>query len=429
MPGDLISGSRTFRSDLGYVGENNAVLDPLVISHSQGEKMSTLRIPVQQYRSLPTPSGSSKLGLFSASASSIPAELWEWREVNPREVSTSTSVYTAIAGTLDEDPERFFERNRGITVSAADVEYDDKSKEVVISLEDSTLHGVVDGGHTLHAILEAQKTPPDGSWPAFVFVKVMTGIAADQIAEIAGGLNRSQQVDLKSLENLKGHFAQLQRVIAKEPYRDQIAFKMNESKPIDVREVLYYLAIFDASTYDETRHPTQLFGRKEGLVRDFAKEAAGKKAASFQILINRAPDILRLRDLIEKKTLTVDNIGRFKADKKARVKSPKHRKNELYFIGEQVDGKVPLGWIMPMLGAFRANVNWDQPHGSFSWKVDNEKLLDSCLQRLVSSIQEIHQRENRRPEHVGRSATAWRLCYQTVQNTILQHELETLKRA
>ncbi len=393
--------------------------------------MSKLRIPVQQYRSLPAPDDGAKLGLFFARASSIPRELWDWRDVNPREVSASTAVYKAIWNTLIDEPERFSERNRGLTISAQEVEFDDKRKEVLISLADTRLHGVVDGGHTLYAILEAQKSPPDDGWPAYVFIKIITGVELDQIAEIAGGLNRSQQVDLKSLENLKEHFARLKKIIANEPYADKIAYKMNDDKPIDVREILYYLAVFDCQAYKENKHPTQLFGRKEGIVRKFADQAAEKEGAgdSFGILISRAPDILRLRDTIEKKVVAVPNIGYFKAGKHERIGSKKHRRNELHFLGESIDGKVPLGWIMPILGAFRANVEWDSPPGSFSWKVPNDRLLISCIERLVSSIQEIHVRENRRPEHVGRSATAWRLCYETVQNAILQHELKKAARS
>jgi hypothetical protein len=119
----------------------------------------------------------------------------------------------------------------------------------------------------------------------------------------------------------------------------------------------------------------------------------------------------------------------FKAGKKERIGSKKNRKNELHFLNESVDGKIPLGWIMPMLGAFRANVNWNEPPGTFAWKVPNESLLTSCLERLVSCIQEIHQRENSKPEYVGRSATAWRLCYETVENAILQHELTAVRES
>jgi hypothetical protein len=389
--------------------------------------MFNLRIPVLQFRSFPDPTGKSKLGLFYARASAIPRELWDWREVNPRDISDTSAVYQAISYTLTNEPDRFFERNRGLTISADEVTFDEKRKEVLISLRDHDLHGLVDGGHTLHAILEAQRNPPEDGWPAFVFLKIVTGVEADQIAEIAGGLNRSQQVDLKSLVNLKSYFDRLKKIIENEPYAGKIAYRMNEDKPIDVREVLYYLAVFDCNEYDQNKHPTRLFGRKEGIVRSFAEQADPKKnvAKSFDLLISRAPDILKLRDLIEKKVVTeVENIGHFKPGKKERIKSKKHKKNELHFLAESIDGKVPLGWIMPMLGAFRANVVWDDPAGSFSWKVPNEKLLKASLQRLVSCIQEIHTRENSRPEYVGRSGTAWRLCYETVQNTILEEELK-----
>src|SRR5262249_6483173 len=146
-----------------------------------------------------------------------------------------SGVYKAIVQTLTQDAERFHERNRGLTIVADESSYDDKKHEAVIRLSDTKLNGLVDGAHTLDAILEAQRQPPEDGWPAYVFVKVIVGVEADQIAEIAGGLNTSQQVDLKSLENLREHFEELQKAIADEPYADLIAYKMNEDKPVDVR--------------------------------------------------------------------------------------------------------------------------------------------------------------------------------------------------
>ncbi len=139
-------------------------------------------------------------------------------------------------------PQRFHERNRGITVAAHDVNFDNKTQQVALTLSERDLHGVIDGAHTLHAILEGQKKERNGGWPAQVFFMVKTGIEPDQIAEVAGGLNTSQQVDLKSLENLRSNFERLKEVIADEPYAEKIAYKMNEAKPIDVREILYYMA-------------------------------------------------------------------------------------------------------------------------------------------------------------------------------------------
>lgn len=389
----------------------------------------TLRFPTSQFRSIPSPTGESKTGVFYTSAATVPRELWDWREVNPREVNQRSAVYRAISQTLTQELGRFHERNRGITLVGGDLTFDDKRREAVLKMDDTRMHGVVDGAHTLHAILEAQRQPPENGWPAHVFIKVITGIYADQIAEIAGGLNTSQQVDLKSLENLRDHFSELQKVIRSEPYADSIAYKMNEDKPVDEREILYYLAVFDCSQYDEKKHPVALFGRKEGIVRRFAEQAADAATGdSFKILISKAPEILRLRDEIERRALEL-GVGRYKAGKTTRIRSESHRENQLIFSNTKVNGKIPLGWIMPLLAGFRANVDWNKPRGSFRWIVPIDELLDKCIDRLVLGIKEIHEQENSRPEYVGRNAIAWRMSYSTVSQAILEWQLERARRS
>jgi hypothetical protein len=342
-------------------------------------------------------------------------------------VNTRSSVYRAISQTLKDEPTRFHERNRGITVVAKDLKYDESRKEVILELSDSKLHGVVDGAHTLDAIIKSQ----DGSEAASkaqVFIKVLIGVDESQIAEIAGGLNTSQQVDLTSLENLRKHFAELQRVLEDQSYAGSIAYKMNEDKPVDVREILYYLAVFDRSVYDENRHPVALFGRKEGIVRKFAEQATNSEAGdSFRILISKAPDILRLRDVLEREALKF-NVGRYKVGKGMRIRSDSNRSNPLIFLNEQVDGKIPLGWVMPMLAGFRANVEWNKPKGTFSWIVPVDELIPLCIERLVLGIQEVHEQENSRPEYVGRNAIAWRVSYGAVSQAILQWELDRARR-
>ena len=112
-----------------------------------------------------------------------------------------------------------------------------------------------------------------------------------------------------------------------------------------MREVLYYLAVFDCNAYNEKHHPVALFGRKEGIVRRFAEQAAGNNAGdSFKILISKAPEILRLRDLIEKRALELQ-VGRYKTGKGTRVRSATNRGNRLPFLNENVNGKIPLGWV------------------------------------------------------------------------------------
>lgn len=391
--------------------------------------MVTIRFSSKEFRSIPSPTGGSRIGVFFSPASTVSRDLWDWREVNPREVNTGTNTYREIVSTLTQDSSRFHERNRGLTIVAEEIAYDEKRHEAVVQFTDKKLHGVVDGAHTLHAILEAQATPPGDAWPAYVFVKVITGVDASQIAEIAGGLNTSQQVNLTSLENLRKHFAPLQAVLAGEPYATKIGYKMNGEEPIDVREVLYYLAVFDCVEYDDKKHPVALFGRKEGIVRTFARQADNPQPGdSFPILISKAPEVLRLRDLIEREALKLPGVGRYRQGKGSRVKSAQHLGNQLFFLDEVVDGRIPLGWLLPILAAFRANVKWEKHKGSFSWIVPIDDLVAASIEKLVLGIMEVHERENSRPEYVGRNSLAWRMSYGTVANAILEWQLKAERK-
>ena len=100
----------------------------------------------------------------------------------------------------------------------------------------------------------------------------------------------------------------------------------------------------------------------------------------------------------------------------------------LPFIGENINGKIPLGWIMPMLAGFRANVDWNHPKGTFSWTVPIDELLETCIEPLSLSIREVHEQENSRPEYVARNAISWRICYNTVSQAILEWQLARTKR-
>ncbi len=96
----------------------------------------------------------------------------------------------------------------------------------------------------------------------------------------------------------------------------------------------------------------------------------------------------------------------------------------MYFLNEKTNGKIPLGWIMPMLAAFRANVVWNKPKGTFTWIVPIEELVDMSIERLVGGILEVHEQENSRPEFVGRNSIAWRMSYTTVSQSILEWQLK-----
>ena len=87
-------------------------------------------------------------------ANSIPQEMNDWFSTNPREQKMSTNVARKITESL-RDNDNFHELNRGVLISAFDVKYDNATKELCIMFDDPEIHGNIDGGHTLRAILSA----------------------------------------------------------------------------------------------------------------------------------------------------------------------------------------------------------------------------------------------------------------------------------
>lgn len=144
-----------------------------------------------------------------AQAKTIPQEIENWMETNPREQKMTTNVAKTINDSLLENI-NFRELNRGILLSAESIDYDDQKKIATIVLSDPTKHGNIDGGHTLRAILEAQKSGQLSS-DRYVFMEIFIGLETP--VELAAARNTSVQVDLKSIEELKNSFEVIKKSI------------------------------------------------------------------------------------------------------------------------------------------------------------------------------------------------------------------------
>ena len=174
-----------------------------------------------------------------AQAKTIPLQLNEWMQTNPREQKMTTNVAKNIRESLKEN-ENFHELNRGIVLSAEKVNYANKTGTVEIQLDDPQVHGNIDGGHTLRAIFELnEKQIMDEE--RYVFMEIFTGIESP--VELASARNTSVQVDLKSIEELQKSFETLKDIMKDLKFSNSIAYKMNEHynvhiNAIDDREIL-----------------------------------------------------------------------------------------------------------------------------------------------------------------------------------------------
>jgi len=140
-------------------------------------------------------------------ADSIPKEIDQWFGTNPREQKMTTSVARDIRNSLLRNSD-FHELNRGIVLSVKNAKWSNDTKKLELMFENPEIHGNIDGGHTLRAILDAQKGNnllPD----RYVFAEISEGLRSP--IELAAARNTSVQVDLKSIEELNKSFDVLKK--------------------------------------------------------------------------------------------------------------------------------------------------------------------------------------------------------------------------
>jgi hypothetical protein len=353
----------------------------------------------------------------------LPAELGKWMKVNPRVPKLDRKehlkgpVAKAIVDTLRDEPEKMSIRNNGITVLVDEMSFERASEDegiLTATLSDPDRHGIANGGHTFTAIREVEEDE-NVAKPIEAYVRVffIQGVEKDDIADMAEGLNRSLQVDDKSLENLQGTFEEIKKTLADKLGADQIAYRQGDPGEIDIMFVLTIIAMLDLNEFpDRKRYPHALFGQPKALLQTFV-DAKNKADAGYKRMLPILHDLLRLSDEIQR--AMADELGRLKikeTKKGNRVASSKHKDEPAHFAGGKIGGHIPLGWLYPVIAAFRANIDpkaWKA--GKFAWLADPFDVLKETTEEMCSVIRQEHADNKDKPAEVGRKEAAYRGCY------------------
>lgn len=386
-----------------------------------------IKIPTESFKKIEIPGEATrgKMCIAVVNIKDLTEELDEWREVNPREVNLSSGVSNQIMKTLLEKPEDFILRNRGLTIIANHVEYDNQLKVIRLEMGEKSRNGVLDGGHTLMNIrkyLENEEEPRD----AYVRLEILEGIGdIDETVKIVDARNRSTQVKNVAFENLLGHLDPLKNILSKELYADKIAYKENElaeddtKKEVAIEEILSYVLCFDAEDFDHNTHPIKAYSGKASVVKHYEKHF--KQMEKYYPL---APDILALRDAIYEDLPKVWNeagndgeggrIGKIRG-----VKNLKTAKI-LPFSGQETKYVLPDGFIYPALAAFRPLVKVE--NGQASWKDGLLKVYKALREELIKKVVESAIR-TKNPNETGKNLDLWGVCYAMVEREVLTRKL------
>lgn len=348
----------------------------------------------------------------------IPLEFEQWMETNPREQKLTTNVAKAIQDSLSNNHKDFHELNRGIVMSASKVSYDNQTKEITMEFEDESIHGNIDGGHTLRIILEQIKNG-ELLHEKYVFLEIFTGI--ENPIELAEARNTSVQVTQTSIEELKNSFECIKEALSNCSFKDRIAYKQNEhtgeKNIIDVREIIAITNMFNQSLYPinnqiNISHPIQSYTGKETSLNSYLKIEKEDREKIIENMSGIIPDIFKLWDMIETEFDSKAKLGKKIYKVKKYSKFDENRIVEHSMISNNgLDYSVPKGLIYPLVGAFRAIVEIDPVTGKYRWKKDPFQAWNIVGPNLIRTLLNASTDLGDTPDTIGKSPNTWDILF------------------
>jgi len=403
------------------------------------EKKSTLiKVPAVAFRRIGTPSddtiGRSYVAI--ARVADLPKELENWRSINPRDPKLTSGVAKAIRNTLESQPELFLYRNRGLTILAERVEFDNQTNMLKIELSEEIIHGLLDGGHTYYVIrdfIEGLDESEIADIDAMVRIELLEGIQdRDAAISIVESRNTSTQVKEQGIEELRNTFKSIKQAVKGQLYAERIAYKEHElledgsKKDIDVKEILSYLICFDTESFGRSNHPIKSYSTKSSLVPHFSDRK--EEMRKYTKLL---PEILALRDKIYQdlpdaynKNANDGTGGDFGRLTGVTYTGNKKRMADVHleFSGVKSNYRIPSGFIYPILASFR-NLVRVKPDGACEWKDSPERVWGDLKADLAVRVGN-QAKSLQNPNKLGKDVATWQSCYDAVSLEVLSRRLD-----
>lgn len=350
-------------------------------------------------------------------------------EVNPREVNPRTKVYNKIVSSLTSSDESFFVNNRGLLISAKELRVDTLNREMQINIgsfneEDNSIYGVLDGGHSYHAILN-NRDKLDPSTNQYVHLEIMTNVRV--IDDLAAARNTSVQVSDKAIAELAEKFDFVKEALAFEPYKNDISYRENESDKlldsVDFVRLMYCFNVFKFPD-DSTKQPIAAYSGKAQVLKDYLADFG--KRETYTKIAPLLPEITKLYDVIEGEMptayLEVTPGGLFGRIKGVDVKE---REMATKFYQKPMNHQISQGLIFPIIAAFRALIT--EKEGELVWEVNPLEVWNKLRGKLVNNTIEMSRQLGNNPQSAGKSGTLWSQNLDAVNSVKLQLQIEALQ--
>ena len=348
-------------------------------------------------------------------------------DVNPRVPKMGTNVAKRLVQAVTEPETDFYINNRGIVISAKSLSLNSSDAEVTIDLgdqdndDDRYAYGILDGGHTYTAIIENINEIP-AEIDKFVRVEVITNVT--NITRLSDARNTSVQVSDIALFNLEESFEDVREAVKNEVYADKIAYKDNESKSINIAELLRLMYAFDIEKYtDDSTAPIQSYS---GKAQVFKRYEEAYNTDFYKSLTKQIPVLVKLYDIIERELSNKYNEYK----KNLGTTSPKfglvkgvtslEKAKHTTFLRKEMHYDISSGYIYPIFGAFRALLRFDEENKKVFWLFDPITIWDEIGTSLAQNTFE----SSNNPQLAGKDKQLWLSNYRIVETQSLRKLLK-----
>ena len=213
------------------------------------------------------------------------------------------SVHRAIETTIQNEPDRFINRNSGVTVACAEVNVDDSRR--VIDLKDASL---INGAQTqgeirrhMEAVLDAEGGELPEEAPFHIRVEINVDPSHSSIIETAIARNSATAVASISQAGARGHLTDLKKSVAKGYGGKSIRMSETDQDVLETLQVLQYTRLLMPASLSGTTSAAEklrAYKNKAQCLSDFSdwylrKDDDTEVKAKYDFTVQFAPQAIK----------------------------------------------------------------------------------------------------------------------------------------
>jgi hypothetical protein len=357
---------------------------------------------------------------------------------NVRPASEKKKPFKAMVETVEDSPSMFHVKNRGIIYRCNKFEYDNSKRSLRVTIPDvppdeydeiengDPRFGIADGGHTFEVILQTinranELREREGWIEPFVRVHFLAGEAFDsgELEAVVEALNTSSQVQQYTLDEYQNKFDELKAALEKGGFdTNVIAFRENEEKDWEIREVIQRLACFLKERW-KTTQPASMYKSKGKALDLYTNESTHDE---FRKLYDVAADVITLPEYIQSE-FSMGDIVKGRKFGKMRAVKPNKGKKILTRPGTNYpsEHEMDLAASLPIAAAFRELL--ELKGDRYFWKADYKEVFKVAAEELYKALLS-KVKTAKGVNSLGSDTEYWTQC----ANIVLRAKYEVLSR-